>query len=199
MIDGKTQRRNGNKNQKANYIASAVDENGFCLGQKCVEEIINEIKAIPELPDDLNIKGTIITTDAMGTQIAIIRKLSQKHTDYVLVLKANQGNLLEDIRVYFSDREFLEKSEYKKSLEKVRRKTEKREYQQTDDISWLNQKKEWSGLKDIILTRNTIIGTDGKVQMVYRYFISSLPLGIEKQRGQSVAIGYKDVMIAICI
>ena len=73
-IDGKTQRGNGNKTQKANHIVSAVDERGFCLGQKRVEEKTNEIKAIPELLDCLNIKGTIITTDAMGTQTAIVKK-----------------------------------------------------------------------------------------------------------------------------
>ena len=47
-IDGKTQRGNGNKNQKANHIVSAVTENGFCLGEKRVSEKTNEITAIPE-------------------------------------------------------------------------------------------------------------------------------------------------------
>ena len=64
--DGKTQRGSGNENQKANHIVSAVDENGFCLSEKRVNEKSNEITAIPELLDDLNIKGHIITTDAMG-------------------------------------------------------------------------------------------------------------------------------------
>lgn len=179
-IDGKTQRGNGNKNQKANHIVSAVDEKGFCLGQKRVEEKTNEIKAIPELLDCLNIKGTIITTDAMGTQTAIVKKIRQKQADYVLALKANQGNLLEDVRLYFTDQEFLKKSEYKKTIEKARGKTEKREYWQTDDISWLSQRKEWSGLKSIILTRNTITGLEGGSQIEERYFISSLPTGIEE-------------------
>jgi len=67
-IDGKTQRGNGNFRQKANHIVSAVDENGICFGQKLVQEKTNEIKAIPELLDDLKIANTIITTDAMGTQ-----------------------------------------------------------------------------------------------------------------------------------
>lgn len=52
--------------------------NGNCLGPKLVEEKANEIKAIPELLDCLNIKGTIITTDAMGTQTAIVKKIRQK-------------------------------------------------------------------------------------------------------------------------
>lgn len=117
-IDGKTQRGNGNKNQKANHIVSAVDEKGFCLGQKRVEEKTNEIKAIPELLDGLNIKGTIITTDAMGTQTAIAKKIRKKRADYVLALKANQGSLLEDAREYFADKEFLGKCARKKTVEK---------------------------------------------------------------------------------
>lgn len=179
-IDGKTQRGNGNKNQRANHIVSAVDERGFCLGQKRVEEKTNEIKAIPELLDNLNIKGTIITTDAMGTQTAIVKKIRQKRADYVLALKANQGNLLEDVKEYFADKEFLGKCAYKKRIEKARGNMEKREYWQTEDISWLSQKKEWSGLKSIILTRNTIVGADGSAAVEERYFISSLPTDIEE-------------------
>ena len=77
-IDGKTQRGNGTKNQKANYIVSAVDGKGFCVGQKRVGEKTNEIKAIPQLLDCLNIKGTIITTDATGRHTDDILWLSQK-------------------------------------------------------------------------------------------------------------------------
>ena len=169
-IDGKTQRGNGNKNQRPNHIVSAVDERGFCLGQKRVEEKTNEIKAIPELLEHLNIKGTIITTDAMGTQTAIVKKIRQKRADYVLALKANQGSLLEDVR----------KCAYKKRIEKARGNLEKREYWQTEDINWLSQKKEWSGLKSIIMTRNTITGEDGITTVEERYFISSLPSNIEE-------------------
>ena len=171
-IDGKTQRGNGNKNQRPNHIVSAVDERGFCLGQRRVEEKTNEIKAIPELLDHLNIKGTIITTDAMGTQTAIVKKIRQKRADYVLALKANQGSLLEDVREYFTDKELREKCAYKKGIEKARGNLEKREYWQTEDISWLSQKKEWAGLKSIIMTRNTIAGSErqhkGRREIFYK-------------------------------
>jgi len=56
-IDGKTQRGNGNKQQKPNHIVSAIDENGFSIGQKQVEDKTNETKAIPQLLDSLNIKN----------------------------------------------------------------------------------------------------------------------------------------------
>jgi predicted transposase YbfD/YdcC len=119
-IDGNTQCGNGNKNQKANHIVSAVDENGFCLGEKRVGDKTNEIKAIPDLLDDLNVKGHIITTDAMGTQIDIAKKIRKKHADYVLALKGNQADLFEEVKQYFDDAELLSTCSYTKTVEKAR-------------------------------------------------------------------------------
>jgi predicted transposase YbfD/YdcC len=177
-IDGKTQCGNGNKRQKANHIVSAVDENGFCLGEKRVNDKTNEIKAIPDLLDDLNVKGYIITTDAMGTQTDIVKKIRKKHADYVLALKGNQSGLFEEVKQYFDDEELLLNCSYTKTVEKARGGIEKREYWQTDDIAWLTQKKDWPGLKSIAMTRNTIIKNDVETTE-NRYFISSLPLEIK--------------------
>ncbi|BCJ92833.1 hypothetical protein acsn021_04020 [Anaerocolumna cellulosilytica] len=179
-IDGKTQRGNSNKNQKANHIVSAVDEKGFCLGQTRVEEKTNEIKAIPELLERLNIKGTIITTDAMGTQIEIVKKIRQKRADYVLALKRNQGMLYEDVSLYFKDIQMKESCEYRKTVEKARGRIEKREYWQTDDIAWMKKgKKDWSGLKTIAMTRNTI-EENGLKTVEERYYISSLEKDVKE-------------------
>jgi predicted transposase YbfD/YdcC len=176
-LDGKTQRGNGNRNQRANHIVSAVDENGFCLGEKRVDEKSNEITAIPDLLDVLNVKGHIITIDAMGTQIDIAKKIHKKGADYVLALKGNQGTLHEDVALYFNDPDLLAKCVYTKTTEKARGGVENREYWQSDDIAWLSQRNAWAGLKSIAMTRNTIT-KDGAVTVENRYFISSLPLGI---------------------
>ncbi|GHU82674.1 putative transposase [Clostridia bacterium] len=178
-IDGKTQRGNGNKNQKANHIVSAVDENGFCLGQKRVDEKNNEITAIPELLDELNVQGHIITTDAMGTQTEIVKKIRKKRADYVLALKGNHGNLHEDVKLYFDDAVLLSKCAYVKNVEKARGGIEKREYWQTEDIDWLTQKKDWAGLKSIAMTRTTTI-KNGAETWETRYFISSLPVDVNE-------------------
>lgn len=119
-IDEKTQRGNSRNKQKANHIVSTVDERGICLGQKRVDGTTNEIKAVPKPPDGLNIKRTIITTDAMGTQIEIMKKIKSKGADHLLALKGNQESLLEDIKMYFSDKEVLIKSDYKKTVKKAR-------------------------------------------------------------------------------
>ena len=84
------------------------------------------------------------------------------------------------MREYFADKELREKCAYKNRIEKARGNLEKREYWQTEDISWLSRKKEWAGLKSIIMTRNTIAGTDGSTTVEERYFISSLSTNIEE-------------------
>jgi predicted transposase YbfD/YdcC len=178
-LDGKTQRGNGNKNQKANHIVSAVDENGLCLGEERVDDKSNEITAIPELLDNLNVKGKVITTDAMGCQTGIARKIRNKHADYVLALKGNQPNLHDDVKQYFDDSELLSGCAYTKTVEKARGGIEKREYWQTDDIDWLPQRKDWAGLKTIAMTRNTTM-KDGKETSETRYFISSLPIDVKE-------------------
>jgi len=178
-IDGKTQCGNGNKKQKANHIVSAVDENGFCLGERRVSDKSNEITAIPELLDSLNVKGHIITTDAMGTQTEIVKKIKKKRADYVLALKRNQGCLHEDVKLYFEDPDVLCNCAKTKTVEKARGGIEKREYWQTENIRWLPQKKDWAGLRSIAMTRNTII-KNGVETSETRYFISSLPLDVKE-------------------
>lgn len=176
-IDGKTQRGNGNRNQRANHIVSAVDERGFCVGQRRVDDKSNEITAIPALLEDLNIKGHIITADAMGTQTEIVKKIRRKRADYVLALKGNQGTLQEDVKLYFDDPEHLGGCVYTKTTEKARGGIEKREYWQTNEVGWLPQKKNWAGLKSIAMTRNTIT-KEGRQTCETRYFISSLSLNV---------------------
>jgi len=174
-IDGKTQRGNGNINRKANHIVSAVDDKGFCVGEKLVNDKSNEITAIPELLDQINVKGCIVTTDAMGCQTKIAEKIKKKQADYVLALKKNQGTLYDDTELYFNDPELLSQCAYTYTTEKARGGIEKREYWQTDNISWLAQKKDWYGLKSLAMTRNTIT-KNGETTTEVRYFISSLSL-----------------------
>lgn len=75
-IDGKTIRGNKRKGSHPSHIVSAwCRENGFCLGQRAVvEEKSNEIRTIPELLDKIQVKGQVVTIDAMGTQTAIAEK-----------------------------------------------------------------------------------------------------------------------------
>ena len=182
-IDGKTMCGNKRNEEKPAHIVTAWSkEDGFSLGQKAISEKSNEITAIPELLDKIQIKGQVVTIDAMGTQTAIAEKIKSKRADYVLGLKGNQGSLHENVKEYFYDPDFLrkirEKGSYKKTSEKAHGQVEIREYYQTEDIRWLEQKGAWKGLKSIIMERKTL--KKGKTERVeYRYFISSLKEDIE--------------------
>lgn len=178
-IDGKTMRSNKRKDGKPSHIVSAWSrEDVFCLGQKAVEEKSNEITAIPQVLEKIQIKGQVVTIDAMGTQTAIAEKIRNRCADYVLALKRNQGNLYEDVSLYLMDEEQKKKirevGNYKRTSEKARSQIEIREYYQTEDIGWIQQKKEWKGLKSMGMEEKTIRAEGKEEKKEYRYYISSL-------------------------
>ena len=177
-IDGKTQRGNKRGGQEPNHIVSCVDDEGFCISQKLVDSKTNESKTISFVLDEINIKGHIVTTDAAGCYKDIAETIVKKRADYVLALKGNQQNLHEDVKLYFEDSELLKECAYHKTVEKARSAIEIREYWQTDDISWLAQRKEWARLKTVAMTRNTITKGD-KTTIETRYFISSLAVDVK--------------------
>ena len=78
-------------------VSAWASKNGITLGQVKTEEKSNEITAIPELLELLEIKGCIVTIDAMGCQKKIAANIVDKYADYVLALKGNQGTLNDDV------------------------------------------------------------------------------------------------------
>lgn len=130
-------------------------------------------KAIPGLLEEINVKGHIVTIDAMGCQKDVALKIVQRKADYVLALKGNQETLFADVKLYFEDVDLRKKCAYTRTAEKARSSYEVREYWQTEDVAWLSQKKDWPRLKSIAMTRNTITKGD-KTTVETRYFISSL-------------------------
>jgi predicted transposase YbfD/YdcC len=170
-IDGKTMRGSGNACHKAYHVVSAwVAENQITLGQITVDEKTNEITAVPELLDMLDVEGSVITADAMSCQKAITAKITEKKADYVIGLKGNQSSLLEDARLYFENERV---KTFAEPLEKGHGRIEKREYFLETDIGWLSQKSEWSNLNAIGAVRSTV-EEKGNVRQETRYFITSL-------------------------
>lgn len=111
-IDGKVLRRSHDRGvgQSAIAMVSAwACANRLVLGQVKVEDKSNEITAIPQLLQALEVSGCIVTIDAIGCQTEIAKTIIDKGAEYVLSLKENQGHLYEDVRLLFDD---LEKSQY---------------------------------------------------------------------------------------
>lgn len=100
-LDGKTIRGSGNQRYRAYHVVSAfVAENQLTLEEITVEEKSNEITAVSELLELVDVKGSIVTVDAMSCQKEIVRKIHKKMDD-VLALKGNQPTLSEDATLYF--------------------------------------------------------------------------------------------------
>ncbi len=78
---------------KAYYVISAfAAENQLTLGELTVEEKTNEITAVPELLDLIDVKGSIVTADAMSCQKKIVETITTKKADYVIGLKQDHGH-----------------------------------------------------------------------------------------------------------
>ena len=173
-IDGKTMRGNTQNGKKSNHIVTAWNrEDGYSMGQQRVDEKSNEITAIPKLLDKINIKNSVVTIDAMGTQTVISEKIKSKKGDYVLAVKENHKTLFEEISLYFEDADHLKKikgkENYQRTSEKNHGSVDVREYYQTSSINWLSGKEKWKGIKSIGMVIRTYKGVSEK-----RYYISSL-------------------------
>ncbi len=105
-IDGKTMRRSHDRIRglgPLHLVSAWASEHGLALGQVATEEKSNEITAIPELIDRIDVKGAIVTIDAMGCQKEIAQRIVDAKGDYVLAVKDNQPKLHEAIKDLFGD------------------------------------------------------------------------------------------------
>lgn len=171
-IDGKTIRGSGNHEHKAYHVVSAfVAENQITLGEITVDEKSNEIAAVPELLDLIDVEGAIVTADAMSCQKKTIEIIAARKADYVIGLKENQPALYEDVKLYFEsfDEGFAENL----TLDKNHGRIEKREYKLLTDISWLKKLKEWKNLNAVGSVTSTV-DINGEKSRFTRYFITSL-------------------------
>nr|WP_273542020.1 ISAs1 family transposase [Pseudoalteromonas citrea] len=103
-INGKTVRRSFDKRSKQaaiHMVSAFAAENRVVLGQIKTSDKSNEITEVPDLPSKLDIKGAVVTIDAMGCQKAIAANIIKKEADYVLALKGNQGRLHTAIKDFF--------------------------------------------------------------------------------------------------
>lgn len=176
-IDGKQARRTKDANKRPLHVVSAfATECGLVLGQLACEEKSNEITAIPKLLEMLEIKGCIVTIDAMGTQTTIAKAIIDKKADYILSLKENQKNLYNDVKLYLDDirqeKHLLAPANYHKTVDKGHGRFEVRECIISEEISWLPSKLDWTGINGVgaIYCR---VEKDGVISEQNHYFIYS--------------------------
>ena len=185
-IDGKTLRRSHNRThgKSALHMVSAwASANRLVLGQVSTDEKSNEITAIPRLLELLEIRGCIVTIDAMGCQKKIAETIVARGADYVLAVKDNQPSLLEDIKPYFEGDAAggtpSVEMEVGETVDGDHGRIETRRHWITSDIEWLRQHHPWEGLQSIgMIERRREIGD--KISTELHYYILSLPADVER-------------------
>jgi predicted transposase YbfD/YdcC len=178
-IDGKNLRHSfDNGDVKSSiYMVSAWGSNtGLVLGQEKVATKSNEITAIPKLLEVLDIKGCIITIDAMGCQYEIANKIKDNGGDYIFSLKGNQGNLSKDVELFFEDKALVSESNPNvyETVDGDHGRIETRKCTVITDAAWLVKRhKKWGSIKSLIRIESKR-EINGKISEEKRYYISSI-------------------------
>ena len=166
------------RSQSALHLVSAwACANRLVLTQEATTDKSSEITAIPKLLEWLDLKGCIVTIDAMGCQTAIARQIVEQQGDYVLGLKDNQPSLHEAVDDYFTvARRHNFKSiahAYAEEFDNEHGRLETRRYWICEDLATLPNPERWPGLRSIgLVERECIYGK--KISLERRYFISSM-------------------------
>jgi predicted transposase YbfD/YdcC len=185
-IDGKTLRRSHNRKTglgALHCVSIWASDYGLSLGQVACAEKSNEITAIPELLRLVDIRGAIITIDAMGCQKAIAEEIVEGGADFVLALKGNQGTLHQAVIDHINkqaENDFADvKARRHQTKETGHGREEWRSYIQMPVPENLPGLDLWVGLKSIGVV-NSVCLRDGKETIETRYYISSLSVGVKK-------------------
>ena len=185
-VDGKTARRSHDRSKGLGALHSVsvwASEFGLSLGQVACAEKSNEITAIPELLRLVDIKGAIVTIDAMGTQRAIAAQIVESKADYVLALKGNQETLHQAVIDHIDEQSKNDFANVKARRHQTREtghgREEARSYIQMPVPKGLPQLGLWKGLKSIGRVESKCV-RDGKATVETRYYISSLAVGVRR-------------------
>ena len=183
-VDGKTARRSHDRGKGLGALHSVsvwASEFGLSLGQVACAEKSNEITAIPELLRMVDIKGAIITIDAMGTQKVIAAVIIDGEADYVLGLKGNQETLHQAVIDHIEEQldGDLENAREHVTIEKGHGREETRTYLQLPAPKDLPGFAQWKGLKSIGIVTSRCL-RDGKETIEVRYYISSLAMDVKR-------------------
>jgi predicted transposase YbfD/YdcC len=173
-VDGKTLRGSKTSPDGKGALAYAT-EAGLVLAQRAVDGKSNEITAIPELLDMLNLKGAIVSIDAMGTQKEIARRIVDKGADYVLALKGNQTSLHEDAALFFVDPICAAACAMSAETDAGHGRIEERSCR-VAKADWLAERHpDWKDLRSIAaVTARRIDKKTGRESLETRYYITSL-------------------------
>jgi predicted transposase YbfD/YdcC len=184
-IDGKqangTGRKSGKNGASPNIQALNIYDasNCICIAMKDIDCKTNEIPAAQAALKLIDIKGALVTCDALNTQKDTVAVVVGRGGHYVMALKKNHQTFYEEVHSYFSDEKKMEIREngacFVTSLEKAHSKTERRNFYLTSNIKWFQNRGDWAKLRAFICYEKHIHDHQtGKDSIELRYFISSV-------------------------
>jgi predicted transposase YbfD/YdcC len=182
-IDGKSARRSHDASHElgALHVVTAwAGEYGLALGQEVCAEKSKEITAIPELLKKIDVRGGVVTIDAMGAQKAIAEQIIRGKADYVLALKGNQETLHRAVIGHIDEQleGDLEGAEELTTTDHGHGREEQRTYLQLPAPADLPGRGEWKGLASVaVVTSRRVKGDQESIEM--RYYLSSLSVGVK--------------------
>ena len=180
-IDGKAIKSARDKINGGNtpqIVSAFLSDIGISLAQVKVDDKSNEITAIPELLELIDIKNKIITIDAIGTQENICNLIVSKKGNYILKAKDNQKDLCDDIKTYFTlglKNDSGDIAIAETNYEKDHGRIEKRKYYLSYDISCIHDKVKWKSVKaigkiDVYREENGIISNTSHYYILSKQF-----------------------------
>jgi predicted transposase YbfD/YdcC len=185
-IDGKSARRSHDRKHRRNplhLVRAWATTQGVALGMVKTEAKSNEITAIPELLKLLELKGALVTIDAMGCQTAIAEQIVRQGGDYLLAVKENQPSLHEAIRDFFETGRAHQFSgiehSFSEHVDADHGRVEIRRCWASECLQTLDNPSRWFGLKSIVMIERERM-VDQKVSLEQAYYLTSLPAHAEK-------------------
>lgn len=180
-IDGKTARRSHHKGAgigPLHLVSAWASRNRLVLGQVKVDQKSNEMTAVPELLQLLDLKGCIVTVDALNTQKEIAREVREQGADYVMALKGNHPTLCNEVRGIFEAVREDDNADgaisTTESVETNHGRTETRRCWSVEAPDWITGFDQWRDLQSLILVEGTREIKERSTTEL-RYYLSSLP------------------------
>lgn len=167
-------------------VSAWASENELVLGQIKVDDKSNEITAIPQLLQILELGGCLVTIDAIGCQKEIVETIIDQGADYILEVKENQGHLYEDIADVFAGAQEVDFHQvphtYHKTVDGSHGRIEIRECWAISQPEYLHQVRnleDWSQLRSLLMIRNQR-KLNGKTEETVHFYIASPVWGAER-------------------
>jgi predicted transposase YbfD/YdcC len=187
-IDGKTLRRTFDRAHglgALQLVSAWATANGLTLGQVAVDAQSNEVTAIPQLIDLLDLKGCVVTIDAAGCQKDIAAQVVAKGADYVLALKDNHPTLLDQVSAYFLEQLDTDNAAGKmrchREVETGHGRTETRATFVAAATQGMVAGGAWVGLATVVMViRQCLDHATGETTDDVRYYLSSLPAKVKR-------------------